>query len=165
MGRRFFLLGLGAGILVATLVLGAADTLQGQSQTNEPKTVQESMGSSDWQLAAKQAGMVVLSEKELDQKLADAGTAAAKKKEAELAAKPPASAPVQKTVNVYIQPGMGTTDVARLLQAAGVLEDGNELINLRQNSPNPIRAGTFVLPLKGKAGDVFKLISTPPKTG
>lgn len=165
MARRFFVLGLGAGILAATLVLGAANTLQGRGQTGEPKNVQESVGSADWQQAAKQAGMVVLSKQELDQKLADARVDAAKKKEAELAAKTPAPSPAPKTVNVYIQPGMGTTDIARLLQAAGVLEDGNELIHLRQSSSSPIRAGTYTLPLKGKAEDVFKLISTPPKNG
>ncbi|MGZ4111917.1 MAG: hypothetical protein ACXVP5_05700, partial [Tumebacillaceae bacterium] len=66
-------------------------------------------------------------------------------------------------VHVYIQPGMGTTDVATLLQSAGVIEDGNQLITLKQTSPNPIRAGTYNLPLKGKAADVLKAISTPPK--
>ncbi|MGZ4106458.1 MAG: hypothetical protein ACXVO1_03805 [Tumebacillaceae bacterium] len=163
MEKRMFVLGLGAGILAATLVLGASDTLLGGNSTAQPKTVQESTGTVDWQAAAKQAGMLVMTQKDLDQKLADARTDGVKKKEAELAAKPPATPPAPTTVHVYIQPGMGTTDVATLLQSAGVIEDGNQLITLKQTSPNPIRAGTYNLPLKGKAADVLKAISTPPK--
>lgn len=158
---RTFWLGLGAGVVAATLVIGAGQTLQGQPPVSHSGMVEQPSTASDWQQAAQKAGMVVLTQAQLNQKLDQAKTDGANQKAAELAKQPPAPV-APTTVHLYIQPGMGTTDVARLLQAAGVLEDGNQLIELRQNSPNPIRAGVYDLPLKGNPADVLKAISTPP---
>ncbi|MGB8955214.1 MAG: hypothetical protein WCC10_07565 [Tumebacillaceae bacterium] len=157
MGIRDLTLGLGGGLLAATLVFGAADALLPKSGegTPEPKT-------SDQQ-ATQQADLTVLPKAEYEQKLADARAEGAKQKADELAQqKQQEAAQAPNKVYVYIQPGMGTTDVALLLQAAGVLSNGNELIQLRQQQTNPIRSGTYLLPLKGDAKEVMKLIATPP---
>ena len=148
METRALFLGVGAGLLAATLTFGI-----GQSLTPAAPAAPTPAP------AAPKAGMIELTQAELDERLAAAKGEGAKQKEAELASQPAAP----QKVAVYIQPGMGTTDVALLLQAAGVLADGNELIRLRQNHPNPIRSGTYQLPLKGDPQEVLKLIATPPK--
>ena len=148
MGIRDLTLGLGGGLLAATLVFGAADALLPKSGggTPEPKT-------SDQQ-AAQQADLTVLPKAEYEQKLAEARAEGAKQKADELAQqKQQEAAQAANKVYVYIQPGMGTT---------GVLSNGNELIQLRQQQSNPIRSGTYLLPLKGDAKEVMKLIATPP---
>ncbi|MBL0388941.1 hypothetical protein JJB07_20295 [Tumebacillus sp. ITR2] len=156
MESRSLLFGLGAGLVVATLVFGVGSALiPVNASSSAPATPQ---AAADWKAEAEKAGMVVLAQDELQTRLQTAHDEGAKQKETELAAKP---SPVQ-TVHVYIQPGMGTTDVARLLQASGVLEDGNQLINLRNTSTNPIRAGVYDLPLKGDPAAVLKAIATPP---
>jgi hypothetical protein len=154
MDMRTLSMGVGAGILTATLVIGIGQSLSGPENASKPAAP-----AADWKQAAEQAGMVYFPKKEYEDKLAAARSEGAKAKEAELAAKP--SAP--STVHVYIQPGLSTTDVAILLQGAGVLEDGNQLIQLRSSHPNPIRSGTYDLPLKGDAKAVLQAIATPPK--
>lgn len=156
MESRSVLLGLGAGILLATLAIGVGNELL--SSAPAPAPVQPT---SDWKAEAAQAGMVVYSKADFEQQITKAREEGAKQKETELAAKPAEPAP-PKTAHVYIQPGMGTTDVARLLQAAGVLEDGNQLIAVRDRSATPIRAGVYDLPLKGDPLAVLKAIATPP---
>ncbi|KEO82961.1 hypothetical protein [Tumebacillus flagellatus] len=159
MESRSLSLGLGAGVLAATLVLGIGSMYVPASSSAPAAPADGQTPSTDWKAEADKAGMVVLAKDELDKRLQQAREEGAKQKADELAAQP-ASA---KTVHVYIQPGMGTTDVARLLQASGVLEDGNALISLRSSSQNPIRAGVYDLPLKGDPAAVLKLIATPPK--
>ena len=154
MGIRDLTLGLGGGLLAATLVFGAADALLPNSGEGTPEPAPSG------QQPAQQADLTVLPKAEYEQKLAEARAEGAKQKADELAAQKQQEA---NKVYVYIQPGMGTTDVALLLQAAGVLSDGNELIQLRQQQKNPIRSGTHLLPLKGDAKEVMKLIATPPQ--
>lgn len=155
MDTRALFLGVGAGLLAATVVLGIGQSLI----PDQPATPAQTPQTGDWKRAAEQAGMTVLTKQELDERLAAAKSEGAKQKADELAQQPA----VPQTVSVYIQPGMGTNDVALLLQAAGVLADGNELIRLRQNHPNPIRSGTYQLPIKGDPQAVLKAIATPPK--
>lgn len=155
MGIRDLTLGLGGGLLAATLVFGAADALLPKAGGGTPVPVPTD------QKSAQQADMTVLPKAEYEQKLADARAEGAKQKADELAAQKQQQE--ANKVYVYIQPGMGTTDVALLLQAAGVLSDGNELIQLRQQQKNPIRSGTYLLPVKGDAKEVMDLIATPPK--
>ena len=158
MGMRDLALGLGGGLLVATLVFGAADALlpKDAAQTPSPAPSAEQQEPNQEQ----KPDTVELPKAEYEKKLAEARAEGAKQKADELAGQKQA-APNQ--VYVYIQPGMGTTDVAILLQGAGVLSDGNELIQLRQQQSNPIRSGTYLLPVKGNAKDVLKMIATPPK--
>ncbi|MCX7568546.1 hypothetical protein OS242_01010 [Tumebacillus sp. DT12] len=155
MDTRALFLGVGSGLLAATLTLGIGQSLS-STQPVMPAPIQQG---GDWKQAAEQAGMAVLTKQELDERLAAAKSEGAKQKAEELAQVP--SAP--QTVSVYIQPGMGTNDVALLLQAAGVLANGNELIRLRQGHPNPIRSGTYQLPVHGDPQAVLKQIATPPK--
>jgi uncharacterized transporter YbjL len=156
MESRSLLLGLGAGLLLATLVLGAGSTLMPAAQSPSASQTQPA---ADWKAEAAKAGMVVSAQAELDQRLKQAHEEGAQQKAAELSAKPAQA----QTVHVYIQPGMSTTDVAVLLQGAGVLEDGNQLIALRDKSPTSIRSGVYDLPLKGDPLQVLKAIATPPK--
>jgi hypothetical protein len=154
MDIRTLSLGVGAGILAATLAIGFGQSMNGLNEASQPVDI-----AADWKQAAEQAGMVYFPKQEYEEKLAAARAEGAKAKEAELAAKP--SEPT--TVQVYIQPGLGTTEVATLLQGAGVLEDGNQLIRLRSSRSNPIRSGRYNLPLKGDPEAVLKMITTPPK--
>lgn len=159
MDTRHFVLGLGAGLIAATLAFAAGDALSVKTvpQPSPQGTAGQAEGNggteADWREAAKQAGLVLLSQAELDQKLAAA--------KAEGEAKQPETAEPD-SVFVYILPGMGTNDVARLLQAAGVVEDGNRLIDLRSRQENPIRAGMYELKLKMDPAEVLKQIATPP---
>ena len=155
MESRSLLVGFGAGLLLATLIIGGVSTMQPVAQSPSASLTQ----STDWKAEATKAGMVVLAQVELDQRLKQAHDEGAKQKETELSANPAQA----QTVHVYIQPGMGTTDVARLLQASGVLEDGNQLISLREQNSSSIRAGVYDLPLKGDPQAVFKAIATPPR--
>lgn len=162
MERRLFFLGLGTGLIAATLVIGAGSSLVKDTSDAEPKQAApteqaEQATEADWQQAAKQAGMVVLKKDDYQQQLAKAQADGAKQKEAELKKNTASSG-----VFVYIQPGMGTTDVAILLQASGVLQDGNRLIALREDWPNPIRAGTYELKKNSDPQEVLKTIATPP---
>ncbi|ARU62484.1 hypothetical protein CBW65_17095 [Tumebacillus avium] len=159
MERRLFFLGLGTGLIAATLVIGAGSSLVKDSSDAEPKQAAptEQATEVDWQQAAKQAGMVVLKKDDYQQQLTKAQADGAKQKEAELKKNTASSG-----VFVYIQPGMGTTDVAILLQAAGVLQDGNRLIALREDWPNPIRAGTYELKKNSDPQEVLQTIATPP---
>lgn len=145
MDTRALFLGVGAGLLAATLAFGIGQSRQ-PAVTAPP-------------VQTPQAGTISLTQQELDERLAAAKSEGAKQKAAELAQVPPAP----QQVTIYIQPGMGTNDVALLLQAAGVLADGNELIRLRQSHANPIRSGTYQLPLKGDPQAVLTQIATPPK--
>lgn len=167
---RTFWLGLGAGILVATLAIGAGETLQGKGPVSEPKMVSTKIGSTqsmsapaDWKQEAQKAGMLVLSQADLNQRLAAAKSDGAQQKAAELAAQKQATQSAPTKVEVYIQPGLGTAAIAQLLQAAGVLTDGNELIALREKSPNPLRAGIFDLPLQSDAATIFKMLTNSSK--
>lgn len=167
MGMRNFVLGVGAGILAATLILSLGDFFQAPAEPSSTKQAalpQPSSSPTDWQQAAKNAGMVLMKQADIDQKLAQARSDGAQQKAAELAAsKASAPPPAPTTVFVYIQPGMGTAQIAMLLQAAGVLEDGNQLIQRRAGSSTQIRAGTYQLPLKGNLDDVWQTITTPQK--
>ncbi|PWK12682.1 hypothetical protein [Tumebacillus permanentifrigoris] len=154
MESRSLLVGFGAGLLLATLIIGGASTLV-PAASAPPITPTPS---TDWKAEALKSGMVVLAQTELDQQLKQAHDEGAKQKETELSGKPEQV----QTIHVYIQPGMGTTDVAWLLQASGVVEDGNQLIALREKGSASIRAGVYDLPLKGDPQAVFKVITTPP---
>ncbi|HEU4965116.1 MAG TPA: hypothetical protein VFV52_14910 [Bacilli bacterium] len=153
MSTRPFFLGIGAGLIAATLVFAAGDALQPAPQPEAtPQTPGQKTDESDWQEQAKQAGLLLLTQEQLDQKLAAAKQGAAPKQEP---AKP-------TSIYVYILPGMGTNDVARLLQAAGVVEDGNRLIELRSEQEDPIRAGMYELQFKMDPADVLHKITTAP---
>lgn len=167
MGMRNFVLGAGTGILAATLILSFGNMFQSPqepSSTKQAPLPQTNSSPADWQQAAKSAGMVLMKQADLDQKLAQARADGAQQKAAELAASKASAPPAPpSTVFVYIQPGMGTAQIAMLLQAAGVLEDGNQLIQRRAGTSTQIRAGTYQLPLKGNLDDVWHTITTPHK--
>ncbi|ASS75622.1 hypothetical protein CIG75_11900 [Tumebacillus algifaecis] len=156
MDTRMLVLGLGAGMIVATLVLGAGNQLQMEPE-EKPEQNETTQPAIDWQQEATKADMVVLKKDEYQQQLTQAQEEGAKQKEAELNKNP-----VVDKVFVYIQPGMGTTDVAILLQAAGVLQDGNRLISLRESWSNPIRSGTYEFTKNFDPQEVLKTIATPP---
>jgi hypothetical protein len=156
MDTRTLVLGLGAGMIAATLILGAGSQWVTEAP-QEPKQAEPEQAETDWKKAAEQAGMVVLKKEEYEERLSQAKADGAKQKEAELQ-----QGAAANSVFVYIQPGMGTTDVAILLQAAGVISDGNQLISLRESWPTPIRAGTYELKKNSDPKEVLKAIATPP---
>jgi len=165
MDMRALLLGLGSGMLVATVVIGAGEMLSPEAPAQPSAPAQEQgQGTTptDWQKAAQEAGMIVLSKEEFDQKLVQSKTEGAKAKEAELAAKPAPAPAAPTTVRVYIQSGMGTKDVGQLLKAAGVIANVDEFVAARQNHNSPIRAGIYELRLNMTPQDVFKVVATPP---
>lgn len=165
MDMRALLLGLGSGMLVATVVIGAGEVLSPEdpAQPSAPVPQQEQGATpTDLQKAAQEAGMVVLSKEEFDQKLGQARNEGAQAKAAELANKPAPAPTAPTTVRVYIQSGMGTKDVGQLLKAAGVIANVDEFVAARQNHNSPIRAGIFELRLNSTPQDVFKVVATPP---
>ncbi|TCP58850.1 hypothetical protein EV586_10149 [Tumebacillus sp. BK434] len=159
MDKRLFFLGLGTGLIAATLVIAGGNSLLPKAETPAAEHPQQEQPATqtDWRQAAKEAGMVVLPEDDYQKQLAGAKADGAQQKEAELKKNTADSG-----VFIYIQPGMGTTDVAILLQASGVLQDGNRLIALRENWPNPIRSGTYQLKKNSDPQEVLKTIATPP---
>jgi hypothetical protein len=168
MDTRALLLGLGSGIIAATVVIGAGDVIMPKDTTQPVAPAPEQQNpatpapATDWQKAAQEAGMVVLSKQDFDQKLAQAKTEGANAKEAELANKPAPPPAAPTTVRVYIQNGMGTKDVGNLLKAAGVIANVDEFVAARQNHNSPIRAGIYELRLNSTPQEVFKVVATPP---
>ncbi|MFD2171328.1 hypothetical protein [Tumebacillus lipolyticus] len=160
MDARKFFLGLGTGMIAATLIIGAGGEWLADQAAGSQQTVQ-APPSSDWRAEAEQAGLVVLKKEEYQQQLTSAEEKgaqqqAAQQKEAQ------AQQGASDSVFVYIQPGMGTTDVAILLQAAGVISDGNGFIASRGEWSNPIRSGAYELKKNSNPKDVLKAIATPP---
>ncbi len=165
MDIRALLLGLGSGMLAATVIIGVGEALSPDSSQLNVPAVPQQQGTAqetpavDWAKAAKEAGMVVLSQTEFEQKIAQAKTDGAKAKEVELVNKQPAPS---ATIRVYIQSGMGTKDVGQLLNAAGVIGDVNEFVAARQNHNSPIRAGIYELRVNMTPQEVFKVVATVP---
>ena len=91
MDTRALLLGLGTGMLAATVVIGAGQVLVPNNTSQPPATTpqQPEQGATpatmDWQKAAQEAGMLVFSKADFEQKIAQAQQEGAKEKEAELA--------------------------------------------------------------------------------
>ena len=160
MDIRSLSLGAGLGVIAATLVIAANQAMMPSPPPGPEAQPAQPPVQADWKQAAEQAGMAVLPKQELDQKIEQAKNDGAKQKEAELAGQPAASS----KVFVYITSGMGTSDVAVLLKAAGVIEDSAAFIQQRAQQTNPIREGTYELPLKADPKDVLKIIANPPHT-
>jgi len=149
-------LGAGLGLLVASLIFYAGQSLLPDATAlPSPQETPAAGTASDWKQAAQQAGMAVLTQQELEQRVEQARLAGAEQKAKELQEQRAGK------VFVYIPNGMGSADVAQLLHASGVIENREAFLQARAGQANPIRMGTYELPLKANPQEVLRLLSNP----
>jgi hypothetical protein len=139
MSIRSLSFGLGAGLLLATLVYGIGDYFLDKQQKVIPEqTAPAPLTPEQIRAQAEKQGMVALPKDEWEQQLAAARQEGAQQKAAELAPIQPQTPPqAPQKVFVYIPSGLSAGETALLLKTAGVIPDAAQFYQSLESADQP----------------------------
>jgi hypothetical protein len=155
---RSWLMGLGIGLIIGASMLQVILVARDQAVT----VTDQSLTREQLDEQAKQMGLVILTSKQLDDKVEEAVLASAKKNSSKeplqviddsqatlKPQEPVTSGTVElKTVTLYIPKGMIFADAAEKLQQLGVIEDADDFIDKAWSISTKLGVGTAVFPGK-----------------
>jgi len=169
MSKRNLFLGLGAGIILSSVVfyisfliafkpvsdeyiISKAKELNMVSADEIPQA--QTLSNEDIIAKAKELGMIFKTEEESEK-----STETQTQQQSEVTDEP------AEIIDVRILPGSSAISISKTLYEAGVIDNSDDFLTfLKQNNKeNTIRAGYFEIPLGSSDKDILEILTTPPK--
>ncbi len=169
MSKRNLFLGLGAGIILSSVVfyisflitfkpvsdeyiISKAKELNMVSADEIPQA--QTLSNEDIIAKAKELGMIFKTEEESEK-----STGTQTQQQSEVIDEP------AEIIDVRILPGSSAISISKTLYEAGVIDNSDDFLTfLKQNNKeNIIRAGYFEIPLGSSDKDILEILTTPPK--